>query len=294
MKTRKSPAFSFYPDSWVGGTIRLPPVQRAAYIDLLANQWLDGPFDLETAIMICRGIPESDVRAVLKAKFVDNNGIFYNARLEHEREKQQQFNARQRKNGEKGGRPKTQTEPTYNPKHNPDETQTITQTETQTKAKNNPSVSVSVSVLDSITDSVPPPPPTPPLAAVAEIEKLFRGIGLSTAKRASQLFADRPVSEIQTAIADYLANGDKLKSPNSVVYFLENGSWPAEGVKPAIEAKLGAKQRQDEQRRKVRDSIRCDIASEWKKSGLWANASEIEIEAEIDSRLKAGRHVAKT
>lgn len=96
---RKSPAFSFYPDSWIGGTNRLTPLQRAAYIDLLSNQWLEGCFDFATALLVCRGVPESDVRIVLERKFSRQDGLFYNERLEEERRKQ----AVKREAGSKGG-----------------------------------------------------------------------------------------------------------------------------------------------------------------------------------------------
>jgi uncharacterized protein YdaU (DUF1376 family) len=80
--SRKSPAFSFYPDSWIGGTMRMPPMQRAAYIDLLANQWLEGAFDFACALLVCRGVKEADVRAVLDSKFELVDGLYFNRRLE--------------------------------------------------------------------------------------------------------------------------------------------------------------------------------------------------------------------
>lgn len=69
--------------------MRMPPVQRAAYMDLLAAEWLEGPFDRDTALLLCRGVPEADVDAVLAAKFVKNDGgLYFNRRLEDERDKQ--------------------------------------------------------------------------------------------------------------------------------------------------------------------------------------------------------------
>ena len=149
---RKSPAFSFYPDSWLGGTMRMPPEQRAAYIDLMANQWLEGPFSMETALVVCRGCSEKSVTAVLNSKFVCRGGLYCNDRLEEERQKQSQFAEKQAKNGAKGGRPrvpkKNPNEPQTKAKLNPNETQTITQTESQTITQKKLSVSVSDSVLD--------------------------------------------------------------------------------------------------------------------------------------------------
>jgi uncharacterized protein YdaU (DUF1376 family) len=157
MMARKSPAFSFYPDSWLGGTMRMLPEQRAAYIDLMANQWLEGPFTLETALVVCRGCSEKSVTAVLNAKFVCRGGLYCNDRLEEERQKQVQFAQKQAKNGVKGGRPKgskkNPNETQMKPKQNPDESQTITQTETQTITQKKLSVSVSDSVLDTSSNS---------------------------------------------------------------------------------------------------------------------------------------------
>ena len=48
-------------------------------------------------------------------------------------EKRSQFIDKQKSNGQKGGRPKTQIKPKQNPDHNPNKTQSITQTITQTK-----------------------------------------------------------------------------------------------------------------------------------------------------------------
>jgi uncharacterized protein YdaU (DUF1376 family) len=157
----KSPAFSFYADNYLGGTMRMPPLQRAAYMDLLANQWIGGAFDFATALLVCRGVPEADVKAVLEAKFVMADGKYLNSRLEKERERQETFRSKQSKNGKKGGRPKasenpneSQTKSNPNPTIKPNQSQTITQTQSQKK----PSVSVSVSDLDSISDSESHPP----------------------------------------------------------------------------------------------------------------------------------------
>ena len=143
---RKSPAFSFYPESWWMGTLGLTPIQRAAYIDLLCLQWESGGFTLAFALGSARGIPEDTIRFVLASKFVqDEDGNWYNERLEAERVKQQAYREKQAKNGSLGGRPKSNR----NPADNPNKTQRLTQTETQAEPNQKPSVSVSVS--DSVS-----------------------------------------------------------------------------------------------------------------------------------------------
>jgi uncharacterized protein YdaU (DUF1376 family) len=154
---RKSPAFSFYADSWIGGTMRMPPLQRAAYIDLMANQWLEGPFTLEVALMVSRGVPEKEVKAVLQSKFVHSNGLYYNERLEQERKKQIANSDKQSRNGKKGGRPPKNEKPKTNPIDNPSKTQSNSQAETQTEAikklSDSDSDSDSVLVLDPESNS---------------------------------------------------------------------------------------------------------------------------------------------
>jgi len=88
--TRKSPAFSFYPDSWVGGTSLMTDAQRGVYIQLLAMNWLHGSLSFCHALAITFARDEAMVLGILRSKFVqDENGNWYNERLEEERKKQQ-------------------------------------------------------------------------------------------------------------------------------------------------------------------------------------------------------------
>lgn len=148
---RKSPAFSFYPDSWVLGTLSMSFEEQGIYLRMLCFQWANGPQNATAYVNACGFRYEEQVNQILKSKFQFDGESYFNQRLEDERSKQEQFRGKQRENGAKGGRPKTQritqTKPKNNPGLNPNETQTIT----QTKPKQNPSVSDSVS--DSITDS---------------------------------------------------------------------------------------------------------------------------------------------
>lgn len=141
MANRKSPAFSFYPDSWFGGTMLMTPAQKGIYIDLLAIQWVKGGFSREQALLVLRGVTEDDVDAVLSDKFEETkSNWFSNPRLREEQEKQANRREKLSANGKKGGRPKKQTE-----------SKSKSKTESRTKPTEKPSVSVSDSVLD--TDS---------------------------------------------------------------------------------------------------------------------------------------------
>lgn len=158
MAKRKSPAFSFYPNDWFEGTMLMPAVQRAIYIDLLGLQWVRSGFSRDEARLAVRGVSPDDVDSVIAAKFVEAKpNWFINERLEAERLKQGERAENARKNGRKGGRPRQ----TQNPEHNPEGTQGVTQKEPRGEPKPNPernlsdsdSVSDSVLVLDSGSDS---------------------------------------------------------------------------------------------------------------------------------------------
>lgn len=139
--TRKSPAFSFYPDSWIGGTALMSSDEKAVYIDLLCVAWLHGGFTRQQALIFCRGVATEIVDLVINTKFhEESDGRFVNNRLEQERSKQQVRS----ENGKKGGRPE-KAKRKLNAKLN--------ESKTLSKTKHSVSDSVSVSDLISTTDS---------------------------------------------------------------------------------------------------------------------------------------------
>jgi uncharacterized protein YdaU (DUF1376 family) len=147
---RKSPGFTWYPDAWFGGTRRMTRIEKSVYFDLLNDQWVSGGFSLGSAKQLCSDVDPDIVESVLLDKFdLADDGLYYNLRLEEEREKQHKRREKQAENGKLGGRPKTQTKPKQNPNHNPNESQT----ETQTKAKKKPSVSDSVLIRERERES---------------------------------------------------------------------------------------------------------------------------------------------
>lgn len=153
---RKSPAFSFYPDSWIGGTRRMSLLEKGIYIELLSDQWCNGGFSIDMAARICSESDRSIVEAVVRAKFTQSaDGLWRNSRLEQERESQEKRRKTQQENGKKGGRPKLEKNPEITNGFNLG-LQNENPNETQTEPKKNPSVSVSVSVSDtvSVSDSV--------------------------------------------------------------------------------------------------------------------------------------------
>lgn len=141
---RKSPGFTFYPDSWRGGTSRMTWEEKGVYLEILCDIWLNGSVIEEHAIRLCGGASSDLVRGVLRSKFVqDDEGRWFNVRLEEERIKQR----KRKENGCLGGRPqKAKRKLNHNLNHN--------QNVTKTKAKPKHSDSDSDSVSNTDTDLV--------------------------------------------------------------------------------------------------------------------------------------------
>ena len=109
----KAPAFQLYAQDFLTGVMDLTMEERGVYITLLCKQW---SINNET------GIPKKRLRLFLgydwetlpemvKEKFIDNGDYFYNKRLLQIVLDQNNFREKQRLNGLKGGRPKTQNKP---------------------------------------------------------------------------------------------------------------------------------------------------------------------------------------
>jgi hypothetical protein len=93
----KDPAFLFYPNDWLGGTMTLTRYQKGCYIDLLMAQFNSGPLSLE-AIKTLLGADHAQW-AVLRAKFKqDAEGRFFNERMEAEKLKRLIFSESRKNN----------------------------------------------------------------------------------------------------------------------------------------------------------------------------------------------------
>jgi uncharacterized protein YdaU (DUF1376 family) len=123
------PAFQFYPDDFIGGTVDMTAEDCGAYIRLLCYQWGHGKAPLsKEAIDRVAGCVVSDH---VLSKFRRGK----NVRLEAERAKQVAYRQKQAINGAKGGRPEK-------PKPNPSLAFGLSQTEPK---KSSPSPSPSPS-----------------------------------------------------------------------------------------------------------------------------------------------------
>lgn len=83
----KDPAFLFYPNDWLGGTLGMTLEQKGAYIELLMLQFNRGHM---TSHMIAHTVGQ--VFDGIKEKFIqDANGCWYNVRLEEEKDRRKRF-----------------------------------------------------------------------------------------------------------------------------------------------------------------------------------------------------------
>lgn len=98
----KDPAFLFYSQDFFVGTATMSFEDRGKYITLLCLMHQQGRMTEETIRLLV-----GSVSVNLKSKFeVDENGLWFNERLEAEAEKRTKFTESRRSNGSLGGRPK--------------------------------------------------------------------------------------------------------------------------------------------------------------------------------------------
>ena len=93
---RRAPAFQFYADDFLAGTMTMTNEERGAYISLLCLQWSKG-FVTELDIQrMCHGMP-THCQGICQSKFeAGDDGHYRNKRLEKERSKQKERSEKQR------------------------------------------------------------------------------------------------------------------------------------------------------------------------------------------------------
>lgn len=90
----KDPAFLFYPNDWIGGTMGMTFEEKGAYVELLMYQFNRGHM---TKHMITRMIGQLWVNLEVKFR-MDSEGLYYNDRLDKEKEKRKKFTESRRNN----------------------------------------------------------------------------------------------------------------------------------------------------------------------------------------------------
>jgi uncharacterized protein YdaU (DUF1376 family) len=91
----KDPAFLFYPNDWLGGTMGMTFEEKGAYMDLLMMQFNRGRLSQNHIIRL---IGEDLWREILPKFTQDQSGLFYNIRLEEEQNKRQKYTESRRNN----------------------------------------------------------------------------------------------------------------------------------------------------------------------------------------------------
>lgn len=164
-----APAFQFYANDFLTGTLSLSLEECGAYVTLLAYQWDHGavPDGHAARARICR-CSLAQVKRVwigIATKFQQGpDGLWRNARLERERDKQAAYRELQRDKGLASARTRWGTKP--KPSHQPDGqpgsnralTEPVTGHQPDGQPKGNSSSSSSSSYVPSKNDGTPPRP----------------------------------------------------------------------------------------------------------------------------------------
>jgi uncharacterized protein YdaU (DUF1376 family) len=96
----KDPAFLFYPNDYMGGTIGMTFEEKGAYMDLLILQFNNGPFTVHQAKKTLNGSFEH-IWPEISPKFVHDGHRYFNMRLEEEKIKRSSFIEMQSGRGKK-------------------------------------------------------------------------------------------------------------------------------------------------------------------------------------------------
>jgi hypothetical protein len=120
----KNPAFPFYANDYLVDTLRWSRGMKSLHVDLMAESWSNK--EIKDDCGYPEGLSEEDRKLwdKIRHKWVLQEGIWSNLKLEESRAERQRFLSRQAENGSKGGRP-TKLKPTQNPRVS----NSITQTE---------------------------------------------------------------------------------------------------------------------------------------------------------------------
>ena len=121
----RAPAFQFYADDFLAGTMTMTNEERGAYISLLCLQWSKG-FVTELDIQrMCLGMP-THCQGICQSKFeVGEDGNYRNRRLEKERTKQKERSEKQREIANLRWSKDANAMPTHMPKDTKDDASPI-------------------------------------------------------------------------------------------------------------------------------------------------------------------------
>ncbi len=96
------PAVLFYTSDFLTGVIDMTMEERGQYITLLSYQHQKGHISIETIRLLVGNVSDK----VLSHFKIDKDGLYFNSRMDKEKEARRKFTESRRQNGKKGGRPK--------------------------------------------------------------------------------------------------------------------------------------------------------------------------------------------
>tara|TARA_R100000951_G_scaffold61741_1_gene51863 strand:- start:378 stop:1034 length:657 start_codon:yes stop_codon:yes gene_type:complete len=102
----KLPYMQFFPEDWINGTRFLTQEEKGIYIDMIAMSW-DKPIPKERLPFLVNTTWEK-LSDYIKDKFIDLGETIINKRVYKDVSAYEEYIEKQRVNGQKGGRPKTQ------------------------------------------------------------------------------------------------------------------------------------------------------------------------------------------
>lgn len=105
VKFVKPPAFQFYPDDFLGGTMHFTDAELGLYMRLLCVQWSAGSLPDDDCELSSYGKGRTSIARVKQKFEKGGDGMLRNARMETERAKQLAFREKQAAYGRQGGRP---------------------------------------------------------------------------------------------------------------------------------------------------------------------------------------------
>ena len=109
------PAVLFYSADFLVGVMDMTMEERGQYITLLSYQHQKGHLSMETIRFLVGSVSEK----VLAHFKIDEQGLYFNKRMEKEIGTRKDFVQSRRENGKKGGRPKTVNKPSGKPNGKP-------------------------------------------------------------------------------------------------------------------------------------------------------------------------------
>ena len=185
---RNPPAFQFYADDFLAGTLDLSQSEVGAYIRLLCHQWSRGsiPVETEKQQRLAGGSVSDDVAAKFR---LQQDGKLVNERLERERQKQTDYREMQRQKGILSAESRKNQ-----PKTNHGSTEPVSAVTTETQPNGQPEV------------NSPSPSPSP-------------------SPSANSSKASKPAPTIEEVIAHAESSGGSKIEAEKFWYYYDSNGW---------------------------------------------------------------------